>query len=97
MQTPSHFEEDFSEIIKREEEESGLKIAYSESKKSFGRNVRTSLDDKYDSIENSDAVSHALYENSESLQHPDSSTAVSEIITKGSATTVSIQNYSTFS
>ena len=90
MQTPAHFEEDFSEIIKREEEESGLKISYSESRKSLVKNVQTSLDEKYDSINSSDGVSHALYDNSKSVQHSSSKTAVSGALTTSSVTTVSI-------
>ena len=48
-------DEDFSEIIKREEEESGVRISTSHS-------VRTSLEEKYRKVAISqDAVTAALY------------------------------------
>lgn len=45
LQTPGNFEADFNEIIKREEEESGLKLSCSDEK--TPRRVRTSLEEKY--------------------------------------------------
>ena len=44
-QTPDNFEADFNEIIKREEEESGVHLSSSTEK--TPRRVRTSLEEKY--------------------------------------------------
>lgn len=44
-QTPGNFEADFNEIIKKEEEESGLHLSSSTEK--TPRRVRTSLEEKY--------------------------------------------------
>ena len=44
-QTPDNFEADFNEIIKKEEEESGLHLSSSTEKNP--RRVRTSLEEKY--------------------------------------------------
>lgn len=44
-QTPDNFEADFNEIIKREEEESGVQLSSSTEK--TPRRVRTSLEEKY--------------------------------------------------
>ena len=44
-QTPDNFEADFNEIIKKEEEESGMHLSSSTEK--TPRRVRTSLEEKY--------------------------------------------------
>ena len=57
-QTPDNFEADFNEIIKREEEESGLCLSSSAEK--TPRRVRTSLEEKYAKLsKTSTAVSSA--------------------------------------
>ena len=53
-QTPGNFEADFNEIIKREEEESGLKLSCSDEKAQ--RRVRTSLEEKYSKLSKATSV-----------------------------------------
>lgn len=52
--TPGNFEADFNEIIKQEEEESGLKLSCSDEK--TPRRVRTSLEEKYAKLSKTSSV-----------------------------------------
>ena len=54
FQTPGNFEADFNEIIKQEEEESGLKLSCSDEK--TPRRVRTSLEEKYAKLSKTSSV-----------------------------------------
>lgn len=53
-QTPGNFEADLNEIMKREEEESGLKLSCSGEK--TPRRVRTSLEEKYAKLSKTTSV-----------------------------------------
>ncbi|XP_032219317.2 myb-related protein B isoform X2 [Nematostella vectensis] len=84
--TPAHFDEDFNEIIKREEEESGVQISYEENKDSPARKVRTSLGDSFDKIEKSPVIIGPKEEDEANHADISSSTASSMLEDSGAVT-----------
>ena len=88
LQTPAHFDEDFSEIIKKEAEESGISITCSASKEPAAK-ARTSLSKRIED-ENMELVVPSLFNIQEELPVVQENSTVNVTNTVSSKTDVMV-------